>query len=64
MDITMDYEGLKEVYNNMGEIKFMKMFKDLYASYKLYSMSTDWINSSEYILKFRGASGDIIISWE
>jgi len=29
----------------------------------LYSISLDWRNSAEYILKCKGANGDVLVYW-
>ena len=31
---------------------------------KLFSMSIDWRRSAEYILKCKGADGDVIVMWD
>jgi len=33
------------------------------TKYDLYSMSLDWRESSEYILKCKGANGDVLVYW-
>jgi len=33
------------------------------TKFNLYSMSLDWRNSAEYILKCKGAEGDVLVYW-
>jgi len=33
------------------------------TKFDLYSMSTNWRNSDEYILKCKGANGDVLVYW-
>jgi hypothetical protein len=64
MDLVIEYKFLKYVYDKIGSEKFFELFECLFPEFELYTMSTDWTISNEYILKFKGASGDIIVSWK
>jgi len=33
------------------------------TKFDLYSMSLDWRESAEYILKCKGAEGDVLVYW-
>lgn len=63
MNLKMNYELLKNMYEELGIDKFFKLFEKTYKDFNLYTVSKDWINSKEYILKFKGAYGDLIIYW-
>jgi len=36
---------------------------DSITKFDLYDMSLDWRESAEYILKCRGADGDVLVYW-
>lgn len=58
MNLKLNYETLCKLTNE----EIMSLFETL-TKFNLYSMSTDWRNDREYILKMKGGLGDIIISW-
>lgn len=58
MNLKLNYETLCKLTNE----EIMSLFETL-TKFNLYSMSTDWRNDREYILKMKGRLGDIIISW-
>lgn len=64
MEKIMDYEVVKSSYLTLGSAKFFDLFNSIYKEFDLYSMSMDWIKNKEYVLKFKGSKGDIIIGWK
>ena len=64
MQLKMKYDLVLDLYNNLGESEFFEYFSQKFKDFKLYTMSVSWIHSNEYILKFKGICGDLIVSWE
>lgn len=64
MDLVMDYDLIRNMYLELGNQKFFDVFNKTYGEGKFYTMSTTWVDSKEYILKFKGSARDIIVSWQ
>lgn len=62
-DASADYNELKETANNEGHDLIMSVLNDTFPERNLYSFSTGWELSDEYILKARGTNGDVIVGW-
>lgn len=63
MDLEMDYTTTKAAYLLLGDKGFFGLFSQIFKRFSLYTMSTSWINSSQYILKFKGTQGDVVVRW-
>lgn len=63
MEYKMNYELIRNMCLSLGMDEFFKKISNDFPDLKFFSMSTDWLESSEYILKFKGACGDVIFSW-
>jgi signal peptidase I len=65
-DKIMSHEDAKKVVKEEGWDSYLNLFQQEYESYNLYSCSTYWFNADDpnYICKFRGTCGDIVIGWE
>ncbi len=59
MNIKLNYSQAK----TLSDDQILKTLKGLYPHLSLYSVSTGWRESKEYILKARGSDGDMIVSW-
>ena len=64
MDFIMEYEKAKQHVDEQGWDSFLGSFQDQYEDRGLYSVSMDWHESDEFICKFRGTDGDVIVGWE
>lgn len=64
MEIKLNYEDAKKIVETIGKDAFLKLFQAIYKHFDLYTMSLDWINSSKYILKFKGMNGDLVVDWK
>ena len=62
MDIEMKYEDALTMYKNNSK-GFFEYFKQMFPNFNLYTFSLGWVESKEYICKFRGVNGDLIIHW-
>lgn len=63
MEIFMDYDDAIDIVNQNGMKYFFEYISDQYEDLDLYTMSIDWTKSKQYICKFKGTSGDLLISW-
>lgn len=63
MDIEMNYDEALDIIKREGEDGFFNHIDKMYPEFRLFKMSTDWIESQDYICKFKGGRGDIIINW-
>lgn len=52
-----------EIAKTIDDENLYKILCKLYPDYDLYNMSTAWRTDREYILKAKGAYGDVIITW-
>lgn len=64
MELAMDYQTLRTICIKLGRDKFFNMFCDMYKNLDFYTMSVDWMDNKQYILKFKGSCGDLIVSWK
>jgi hypothetical protein len=64
MNIIMNYDYAKSIVMSKGWDEFFNMIKEQYKEFGLYTCSLAWFDSDEYICKFKGTKGDIIIEWE
>ena len=63
IDHFVNRDILKEYINNHGYEPFMEALDQVY-DYDFYSCSTAWEEDSTYILKAKGAHGDLIFGWK
>lgn len=63
MDIILNYNKVYNLYQELGQDKFFEYFRNKYESLKLYTFGFDWLKGKNYILKFKGTQGDLIINW-
>lgn len=67
MVIYLDYEWALKKHTELGNEGFLDYIINLSSSLRakdLYSFSLGWLESSEYILKFKGVNGDVIVNWK
>ena len=58
MDFILNRNSLLKLTN-----KEILELLDSITKFDLYDMSLDWRESAEYILKCRGADGDVLVYW-
>jgi hypothetical protein len=59
MEIRLPYEATRTA----GVERLLKALQTLFPTMDLYSISTGWLESREYIAKARGTAGDVIVLW-
>ncbi|MBT2696327.1 hypothetical protein J7E79_02610 [Bacillus sp. ISL-40] len=64
LDLIMSHDNAKQKVKEDGWDSFLETFQKDYEPYKLYSCSTYWYDDSQYICKFRGVYGDVVIGWD
>lgn len=64
MNIQLEYFAIRRLFLLVGADKFIEVFRALYPKLGLYSYSYSWLESKEFILKFRGIYGDVVVDWE
>jgi hypothetical protein len=64
MDLFMDYETVRELHNRLNEQEFLEMFRKMFPDHDLYGYGEGWLNSKDYLLKFKGTNGDILVCWK
>jgi hypothetical protein len=64
MELTMNYDYAQSIVLSQGWEEFFNMICEQYKELKLYQCSKAWFDNDEYICKFKGTKGDLIISWE
>lgn len=60
LDLIWNYEDTLKLSND----EVFERLSQTFPNYNLYDMSLGWRESSEYILKAKGACGDVIVGWE
>jgi len=63
MNIKMVYEDMKNFYKTKGGDAFLRYFQNMFPKFNLYNFSLGWLESKNFILKFRGVDGDLIVGW-
>ena len=58
MEFTLNRNTLLKLTND----EIMELLNSI-TKFDLYSMSLDWRKSTEYILKCKGANGDVLVYW-
>jgi len=58
MEFTLNRNTLLKLSND----EIMELLNSI-TKFDLYSMSLDWRKSEEYILKCKGAEGDVLVYW-
>lgn len=64
MDYSMNYEEAIKLVREQGFQGVIDKFNEEFPGYDLYSCSTSWEDSDEYILKLRGTTGDVVVGWD
>lgn len=64
MEIIMNYRYAKSIVEEDGWDEFFDFISNSYKEFVLYQCSWAWFESDEYICKFKGEKGDLIIRWE
>ncbi len=59
-DLILDYDETKVL--NDGEL-FLLLVK-AYTTYGIFSLSLSWRDDKRYVLKVKGANGDLVIGWK
>ena len=63
MDLTMNYQHVRDFVDSHNWDQLLEAL-NLKTNLDLYSVSTDWYKlGRQFILKAKGAKGDLIISW-
>jgi len=58
MEFTLNRYTFLKLTNN----EIMELLNSI-TKFDLYTMSLDWRKSAEYILKCKGAEGDVLVYW-
>jgi hypothetical protein len=65
MNITASRTAFRAIVDTLGWDALLAAL-DKFCGFDLYSVSQDWYiyDSGNYILKAKGALGDLIVTWE
>ena len=63
MRMNTSYEKLKDYAKNNG-MEALLEYLDNKCGYGLYSLSTGWLDNKKYILKAKGETGDLLVTWK
>lgn len=58
----MNFKMNRDTLNKLNDKDIIELFENI-TNFNLYSISEDWRNSDKYILKLKGTSGDVVVSW-
>jgi len=58
----MDYIFNRDTFLKLTNQEILDLLNSI-TKFDLYSLSTGWRESAEFILKGKGAKGDVIIGW-
>ena len=58
MEITLNRNTFLKLSND----EIIELLNSI-TKFDLYTMSLDWRESAEYILKCKGANGDVLVYW-
>jgi len=59
-DMLMSHSHAKSLDNKA----MFDTLDSIYPERELYSMSLDWRKDKQYILKAKGAKGDVLVGWK
>jgi hypothetical protein len=63
MEVKLSHKLMKGLVNMLGWDQLLNYLNTTYPQLELYSVSKDWFNDSKFILKARGAKGDLIVTF-
>lgn len=58
----MDFKMNRNTLNKLNNEEIIELFENI-TNLNLYTISEDWRDNDEYILKLRGTKGDVIVYW-
>lgn len=64
MNIVMNYDYAHSIVLSEGWEEFFNMMCERFKEFGLYQCSKAWFDNDEYICKFKGIKGDVIVEWE
>ena len=59
-DMIMKHSDAKRLDNE----EMFGVISSIYPDRELYSMSLDWRENKQYVLKVRGVKGDVLVGWQ
>lgn len=59
----MDFTFNRNTFLKLSNEEIMELLEDI-TGFNLFSVSTPWRESAEYILKAKGTKGDVIVMWK
>ena len=59
-DMIMKHEDAKRLDNEA----MFGVINSIYPDRELYSMSLDWRDNKQYVLKVKGVKGDVLVGWQ
>lgn len=59
-DMIMKHEDAKRLDNEA----MFGVINSIYPDRELYSMSLDWCDNKQYVLKVKGVKGDVLVGWQ
>lgn len=63
MEVSLRYDLMHGMVQLLGWEKTFDYLDQTYAQLQLYQISREWFTNPNYILKGRGAKGDLIVNW-
>lgn len=63
MEVKISHKSLKGIVNMLSWEHLLNYLKTKYPQLELYCVSKDWFDDPKYILKARGAKGDLIVTF-
>jgi hypothetical protein len=63
VEVSLRYDLMHGMVQLLGWEKAFEYLQLNYENLELYSISKEWFNDPKYILKGRGAKGDLIVNW-
>ena len=58
----MEFKFNRNTFLKLTNDEIIELLNSI-TKFDLYSMSLDWRESAEYILKCKGAEGDVLVYW-
>ena len=58
----MEFKFNRNTFLKLTNDEIIELLNSI-TKFDLYSMSLDWRESEEYILKCKGAEGDVLVYW-
>jgi len=59
-DMIMKHSDTKRLDNE----EMFGVINSIYPDRELYSMSLDWRDNKQYVLKVKGIKGDVLVGWQ